>query len=52
MTVVLSVTLLVAFKLITDGVYSTIVIATVGGYYTANVTQKATLKANKEKEST
>lgn len=29
---------------IADGVYSAVVIATVGAYMTANVTQKATIK--------
>ena len=31
--------ILVGFGLISDGVYSAVVIATIGGYYTANVTQ-------------
>jgi hypothetical protein len=41
---VASATGLVAFGLISDGVYSTVMIATVGGYLTANVAQKATIK--------
>lgn len=44
LTTVLSVTWLVAAKHIADGVYSAVVIATVGGYFAANVTQKATDK--------
>lgn len=36
--------LLCAFGIIHEGVYSAIVIAVVGGYFTANVTQKATAK--------
>lgn len=42
--VVLSATGLVAFHLIADGVYSAVVIATVGAYIAGNVTQKATTK--------
>ena len=49
MATVLSATFLVAFSHIADGVYSAVVIATVGGYFTANVAQKAT---SKEKGST
>lgn len=48
MTALLSATWLVANNHIADGVYSAVVIATVGGYLAANVTQKATAK---EKES-
>lgn len=40
----LSATLLCAFDKIADGVYSAVVIATVGAYLAANVTQKATAK--------
>jgi hypothetical protein len=39
-----SATGLVAFGLIADGVYSAVVIATVGAYITGNVAQKAVLK--------
>lgn len=35
---------LVWLEHISDGVFSAVVIATVGGYFTANVTQKATSK--------
>ena len=35
---------LVASKLIADGVYSAVVIATIGAYVTANVVQKALSK--------
>lgn len=35
---------LCAAKLISEGVYSTVIIAVVGGYLAANVTQKATDK--------
>lgn len=35
---------LVANKLIADGVYSAVVIATIGAYVTANVVQKAVSK--------
>lgn len=42
LVVVLSATGLVAFHLIADGVYSAVVIATVGAYIAGNVTQKAT----------
>lgn len=41
---VLSATWLVASNHIADGVYSAVVIAAVGGYLAANVTQKATAK--------
>ena len=41
---VLSATLLVAAGHIADGVYSAVTIATIGGYFAANVTQKATVK--------
>lgn len=41
---VASATWLVAAGHIADGVYSAVVIAAVGGYLTANVTQKATAK--------
>ena len=41
---VASATWLVASGHIADGVYSAVVIAAVGGYLTANVTQKATAK--------
>lgn len=40
LAVVASATALVAFKLISDGVYSAVVIATVTGYLGANVLQK------------
>jgi hypothetical protein len=40
----LSATLLCAFDKIADGVYSAVVIATVGAYLAANVTQKITEK--------
>lgn len=36
--------LLCAFGIIHEGVYSAIIIAVVGGYLTANVTQKAATK--------
>lgn len=39
-----SATILCATGHIADGVYSTVVIATVGAYLAANVTQKATAK--------
>lgn len=41
---VASATWLVAAGHIADGVYSAVVIAAVGGYLTANVTQRATAK--------
>lgn len=41
---VASATWLVASGHIADGVYSVVVVAAVGGYLTANVTQKATAK--------
>lgn len=44
LAVVASATWLVATGYIADGVYSAVVIATVTGYYAANVTQKATTK--------
>ena len=44
LAVVASATWLVADGHIADGVYSAVVIATVTGYYAANVTQKATTK--------
>ena len=37
---ILSATILVACGCIADGVYATVVVATVGAYLTANVTQK------------
>ena len=40
----LSATGLVAFGMIADGVYSAVVIATVGAYITGNVAQKAVVK--------
>ncbi len=40
----LSATLLIWFGHIADGVYSAVVIATVGAYIAGNVTQKATAK--------
>lgn len=40
-----STTVLVWLEHISDGVYSAVVIATVGAYLAANVTQKATAKA-------
>ena len=40
----LSATLLCYFGHIADGVYSAVVIATIGAYMTANVAQKATAK--------
>lgn len=42
---ILSTTLLVWFGHIADGVYSAVVIATIGAYQTANVVQKATAKS-------
>lgn len=42
--VVLSATGLVALHLISDGVYSAVVIATVTAYITGNVAQKASTK--------
>lgn len=42
---ILSASLLVAFRLIADGVYATVMIATVGAYLTANVTQKINANA-------
>lgn len=44
MATVASATWLVAAGHIADGVYSAVVIAAVGGYLAANVTQKATAK--------
>lgn len=44
LTAVASATWLVATDHIADGVYSAVVIAVVGGYLAANVTQKATAK--------
>ncbi len=41
---VASATWLVAAGHIADGVYSAVTIATIGGYFAANVTQKATVK--------
>jgi len=41
---VLTATGLVAFGLIADGVYSAVVIATVGAYVTGNVAQKGVLR--------
>lgn len=38
---VISVSTLVAFGYITDGVYSVVMVSTVGGYLTANVVQRA-----------
>lgn len=43
-TTILSATGLVAFKLIDGGVYSAVVIAVLGGYFAANVSQKAVEK--------
>jgi len=40
LTSVLSASLLVAMQCISDGVYSTVMLAVVGGYLAANVTQK------------
>ena len=40
----LSASALCYFGHIADGVYSAVIIATVGAYMTANVTQKATVK--------
>ena len=45
---VASATALVYVGAIADGVYSAVVIATVGGYLTANVAQKAVVKPDKE----
>jgi len=39
-----SATMLCWFGRIADGVYSAVAIATIGGYLTANVAQKATAK--------
>jgi hypothetical protein len=47
MVSVLSASWLVYTGHIADGVYSAVVIATVGGYLAANVTQKATAKETK-----
>lgn len=44
---IISATWGVANKHIADGVYSAVMISAIGGYFTANVTQKAT---SKEKE--
>jgi hypothetical protein len=44
LTVIASATWLVAAGHIADGVYSAVAIATVTGYFAANVTQKATTK--------
>lgn len=44
LAVLASATWLVAAGHIADGVYSAVVIATVTGYYAANVTQKAATK--------
>lgn len=43
-SVIASATGLVAFKLIDGGVYSAVVIAAMGGYFAANVSQKAVEK--------
>ena len=48
MATVASATWLVAAGHISDGVYSAVVIAAVGGYLTANVAQKAVVKPDKE----
>lgn len=42
--VIVSATGLAAFNLIDGGVYSAVMIAIVGGYFAANVTQKAVEK--------
>ena len=42
----LSATVLVAFGSISDGVYSAVVIATVGAYIAGNVAQKAVVKSD------
>lgn len=44
LTAVISATWAVASKHIADGVYSAVMISAIGGYFTANVTQKATTK--------
>lgn len=44
----LSATLLCAFGKIDAGVYSAVIISTVGAYLTANVVQKVTVKPLKE----
>ncbi len=44
LAVLVSATVLVWLGHIADGVYSAVVIATVSGYYAANVTQKAVAK--------
>lgn len=41
---VLSASTLVAFQLISDGVYSTVMLAVVGGFLASNVAQKAVAK--------
>lgn len=40
----ISVTVLMYLKTISDGVYSAVVIAVINGYFAANVAQKATAK--------
>jgi len=45
----LSATALVWFKHISDGVYSAVVIATVGAYLTANVSQQAVNRSSAAK---
>ena len=41
---VLSASVLAAFQLISDGVYSTVMLAVVGGFLASNVAQKAVAK--------
>lgn len=45
-------TALVWFGKIDDGVFSAVVISAIGGYFAANVTQKATAKTKTENEYT
>ena len=42
MAVIIAASVLAWNRMISDGVYSTIIVATVGAYFTANVAQKKT----------